>query len=99
MRAKGASLLRSRYFLFPFAVWLFKLQLNHTALFTAKPAYLRDLSFVSIFGVVLGLGSVRYRTYLKTGCALKSVANMKFQNIAEFEPHLLKGTKSAGGGI
>ena len=99
MRAKGASLLRSRYFIPVCYSELFKLQLNHTALFTAKPAYLREPEFRKYLGVVLGFGSVRYRTYLKTGCALKSVANMKFQNIAEFEPHLLKGTKSAGGGI
>jgi len=50
----------------PLAVCLFKLHLNHTALFTAKPAHLRDPSFGSIFSAVLGLGSVRYRTYLKT---------------------------------
>src|SRR5674536_74831 len=37
--------------LFPFSIYLLKLHLNHTAIFTPNPAYLRDRAFIGVFGM------------------------------------------------
>jgi hypothetical protein len=45
---------RSRRVLFPLAVCLFKLHLNHTAIFAPNSAHLGYWIFMGIFGVVAG---------------------------------------------
>jgi hypothetical protein len=77
-RFQEVSLLKINYTLFPFAVCLLKLHLNHTAIFTPDPAHLRNWTFMGVFGVVasffLNTGHISHPAKCASACVNKMSA-------------------------